>query len=199
MLAGDYDGNGSIDPLLGPSVDGRLVPLHGRQVLREQLNYVQKDFPSYSDFAAAGLDDIIGERADRTQWEARATTAASLYLENLGGGKFDYRPLPRLAQLSTVRGGLAADVNSDGHLDILLAGNTYETEYRTPRSDAATGLVLLGDGSGSFTPVRSKDSGFWATGNVRGLYRLGDSDTVLVVRNDGPATIFSWTSALSRK
>jgi hypothetical protein len=199
LLAGDYDGNGSIDPLLGPTVDGRLVPLHGRQVLREQLNYVQKDFPSYSGFADAGLDDIIGERADRTQWEARATTAASLYLENLGGGRFDYRPLPRLAQVSAVRSGLAADVNSDGHLDLLLAGNTYETEYRTPRSDASTGLVLLGDGSGSFTPVRSKDSGFWATGNVRGLYRLGDSDTVLVVRNDGPVTAFSWTSALSRK
>ena len=172
ILAGDYDDNGSLDPLMGPTIDGRLAPLHGRQVVREQLNFVKRDFATYGDYARASLDDIIGQRSNRTQFQARATTFASLYLENHGDGTFAYRPLPRAAQLSTVRAGLTADYTGDGHLDVLLAGNTYETEYRTPRSDASTGILLVGDGAGQFTPVMSRQSGFWATGNVRGLYLL---------------------------
>jgi hypothetical protein len=192
ILAGDYDDNGSIDPLLGPTVDGRLAPLHGRQVIREQLNYVKRAFATYADYAGASLADIVGERADRTRFTGRATTFASLYLENLGDGVFEYRPLPRMAQLSTVRAGISADFNGDGHPDALLAGNTYEMEYRTPRSDASTGLLLVGDGAGGFTAVTGGESGFWAPGNVRGLYLVDPGNPrVLVVRNDGPVSGYS--------
>jgi len=53
-----------------------------------------------------------------------------------GGGKFSSHPLPNLAQISPVRGIIAHDVDADGNLDLVLAGNLYDAEANTTRADA---------------------------------------------------------------
>ena len=45
-----------------------------------------------------------------------------------------------------------ADLNGDGHPDILGIGAIYDAEVETIRYDANYGYVLLGDGSGNFRP-----------------------------------------------
>jgi len=64
---------------------------------------------------------------------------------------------------------VAYDVDGDSNLDLVVAGNLYESKPNTPRADASNGLWLRGDGRGHFTPVRPVESGFLAPGNVAGL------------------------------
>jgi enediyne biosynthesis protein E4 len=67
-------------------------------------------------------------------------TFASMYLHNSGGGAFSASPLPNLAQIAPVKGIIATDVDGDGHLDLIVAGNLYDAEPNTPRADAGNGL-----------------------------------------------------------
>ena len=60
-------------------------------------------------------------------------------------------------------------MDGDGPLDLIVAGNLYDTEPNTPRVDAGNGLWLRGDGRGTFTPVSPVESGFLAPLEVTGL------------------------------
>lgn len=60
----------------------------------------------------------------------------------------------------------------------------------TIRYDASKGYLLLGDGTGTFSPLRS--SGLLAQGNVKDLEILDIKGQahLLVVTNDGPLLVF---------
>src|SRR5207244_4074196 len=77
--------------------------------------------------------------------------------------------LPNLAQISPIKGIAVDDVDGDGNLDLIVAGNLYEAEPNTPRADAGNGLWLRGDGQGHFTPAPAVESGFLAPLDVTGL------------------------------
>ncbi|MBK7270850.1 MAG: VCBS repeat-containing protein [Flavobacteriales bacterium] len=47
---------------------------------------------------------------------------------NEGGGKFQVQDLPSLAQAGPLNGLAAFDVNNDGHLDLMGAGNQWGAE-----------------------------------------------------------------------
>ena len=96
-------------------------------------------------------------------------TFASLYLQNNGDGTFTSTPLPNLAQISPIRGILVDAVDGDGNLDLIVAGNLFDTEPNTAPADAGNGLWLKGDGRGHFTPVPPVESGFLAPRDVTGL------------------------------
>ena len=96
-----------------------------------------------------------------------------MFLHNNGGGKFTAAALPHLAQIAPIKAIVAHDVDGDGNLDLIVAGNLYDAEPNTPRADAGNGLWLRGDGRGHFTPVPSRASGFLAPLNVAGLALIG--------------------------
>ena len=48
------------------------------------------------------------------------------------------------------------DVDGDGHLDLIVAGNIYDAEPNTPRADAGNGLWLRETERVSFDPVRAE-------------------------------------------
>src|SRR4029079_8479653 len=105
---------------------------------------------------------------------------------NDGGGTFTATPLPDLAQISPIRGIVVHDVDGDGHLDLVVAGNLYDTEPSRPRADAGNGLWLRGDGHGYFTPVTSRQSGLLATKNVSGIaLASAPLGNTLIIANTG--------------
>ena len=98
-----------------------------------------------------------------------------------------------LAQISPIRGILAHDVDGDGNLDLIVAGNLYDAEPNTPRADAGNGLWLKGDGHGHLTPVPTAESGFLASGDVTGLalIRTPTGNAVLVANNGDSLQAFT--------
>ncbi len=59
--------------------------------------------------------------------------------------------LPITAQLSSIFGMLATDIDGDGNLDVVCVGGSFAPETQSGRNDAQGMLVLKGDGSGGFT------------------------------------------------
>ena len=113
------------------------------------------------------------------------TSFASIYLEN-NNGVFTARPLPQLAQISSINKFVVDDFNKDGNLDVLLAGNLYNAEVETPRNDSSFGLFLQGDGTGNFMVRTMMESSLKIVGDVRGMELLSvkGQKHLLVAKND---------------
>jgi hypothetical protein len=98
-----------------------------------------------------------------------------------------------MAQISNINDMVVDDFNGDGHLDVLTVNNWFVSEIETPRNDAGSGLLLVGDGKGSFKAMSGLQSGFWAKGDARKAVpvTVGDGKLVLVANNDGPLQVFT--------
>ncbi|TMU55641.1 hypothetical protein FGG15_15865 [Flagellimonas algicola] len=166
IYAKDFDQTGSLDIVLGYHQEGKQFPLRGRECSSNQMPFIKKKFPTYHDFASASLEDVYGKENLATAVQFQSKTFASAYFENQGDGSFTSRPLPNLAQQTAVRDIIATDFTGDGLEDLLLFGNLYGFEVETPRQDAGYGLLMEGNGSGSFEPQMPYASGLYIPGDV---------------------------------
>ena len=169
VYAADFTGHRTTDVVLTQEVDGTDYPYAGLATLGPEIYPIQSRFQTYAAFAQASMRQAFGAPQLATALHYQADTFASLFLHNAGGGAFSASPLPNAAQISPIKGIIARDLDGDGRLDLLVAGNIYDAEPNTPRADAGNGLWLRGDGKGRFTPVPPYESGFLAPKNVDGL------------------------------
>ena len=112
----------------------------------------------------------------------------SCYLENLGAGKFEKHILPIEAQFAPINSILCDDVDGDGFMDLIMAGNEYQADVMTGRYDASYGCFLRGGNKKIFTAVSPVQSGFIIKGDVKdmALIRLSNNEKILLaaVNND---------------
>jgi hypothetical protein len=191
----DFDANGTNDIVLGYYNNGSAYPVRGRQCTSEQMPVVAQQFPTYQAFGTATLVDVYGQSLDKAL-NYKANWMATSYLENKGDGTFETHALPNAAQLSTVNGIVSTDINHDGNLDLVLAGNMHNAEVETKRHDASIGTVLLGNGKGGFHPVSYNQSGFAAMGDVKDLVLIKDEGLqpmILAAGNDKALQVYRIT------
>jgi hypothetical protein len=169
VYASNFTGNQTTDVVLAQKVDGTEYPVAGMAPLGREIYTTAVKFPTYASFARAPLAQLLSAAQLQQSLHYEADTFASIFLHNEGGGTFSVSPLPNLAQISPIRAIVADDVDGDGHRDVIVAGNLYDTEPNTTRADAGNGLWLRGDGQGHFAPVSPSESGFLAPLNVAGL------------------------------
>ncbi|MCF6180887.1 VCBS repeat-containing protein [Lutibacter sp.] len=176
VYAKDFDNNGSLDIVLSYYNEGKLYPVRGRSCSSQQNSEVAKKFPSYNQFSVADVTEVYGKDELKNALHYQAKNFASGYLENLGNGKFKFKKLPNLAQLSSINKTLVNDYDGDGNLDCVIAGNLYESEIETPRNDSSIGLFLKGDGKGHFKAISREKSGFYAPGDVKDMISIKTKD-----------------------
>jgi hypothetical protein len=193
VYAADFTGNRTTDIVLTQEIGGIEYPFFGLAKLGRLIYPLEVRFPTYGAFADATLSQMFGRGQLEQAVHSQADTFASVYLENNGDGTFRLAALPTAAQVSPIRGIIAQDVDGDGNLDLIVAGNMYHTEPNTPRADASNGLWLKGDGRGHFTAVSPFESGFLAPGDVTGLalIKTPAGRAVLVVTNGDSLRAFS--------
>ena len=187
IFAKDFDGTGSTDIVLGYHQEGNLYPLRGRECSSNQMPFIKDKFPSYHAFASAKLEEVYGEENLKTALHYKANSFATTYFENLGNGFFETRSLPSLAQITNTSRIVVEDINADDNLDLILFGNMYGFEVETPRQDAGYGMLMLGDGTGNFTPMMPYDSGLYVIGDVSDAQRLNeknDADLLLIAKKN---------------
>jgi hypothetical protein len=109
-----------------------------------------------------------------------ANTLESTYFENTGSG-FKAHTLPRIAQSFPVYAIMVKDVNDDEKLDLILGGNQSQNRIRIGKIDAGLGLVLLGDGTGNFTPLSASESGLRIKGDIKSMVNLSANDGEIIV------------------
>ena len=186
IYAGDFSDNRTPDVLLTREVGGKTYPLAGLSTLGRPIYQLGIRFPTHGAFAAASIDQLFSDTQLARATHYEVDTFASVFVRNQGNGRFTMTPLPNAAQISPLRGLAVHDVDADGNLDLIAAGNLYGTEPNTPPSDAANGIWLRGDGKGGFSPVSPHASGFLAPRHATGLALVKTSTGVsLVVANAG--------------
>ena len=148
------------------SITGKEMPIESYSRLGVAWPGLRERIGSYAAYAAADVAAVLG--ADSTSAiRVGATTFDHTVLLNRGG-RFEARALPGVAQLAPASAPVVADFDGDGREDLFLAQNFYPTEISTLRFDAGAGLVLLGDGTGGFTPLSVRRSGLSVLGDQRG-------------------------------
>ncbi len=180
----DFDNNNTGDIVLSYYNEGEQFPLRGRECTSQQMPGIKDKFKDYESFSQATLEDVYSEKTLENSLHYQVKSFASVYFENKDG-KFIPHELPLMAQLSAINKILVEDYNNDGNLDALIAGNLYASEVETPRNDAANGLLLLGDGTGNFTPVLARESGFYAPGDVKDMAKItiDGQEHILLAKN----------------
>lgn len=189
IYAKDYDNNGSIDPLLCLFIQGKEYITHPRDNLTEQIPSIKKVLNQYAIYGTKSYLDIFPEKVREGILLLEAQEMRSLTLLNLGEGKWSLNPLPIPAQVAPIQSIIPIDVNHDGHLDLLTAGNDYSTEPLTGRYDAGIGTILLGNSTGQFAHWPNRVHGFIADGDVRAVVTLptiGNDRLFVVAQRNGP-------------
>jgi len=186
VYAGDLTDNRSTDIVFTQTIGGTEFPYYGLVPLGKPIYPLTIKFPTYGAFADATMQQAFGDAKLRQTLHYQADTFASMYLHNDGGLHFSATPLPMAAQIAPIRGIVVTDVDRDGKLDAIVAGNMNDVEPNTAPADAGNGLWLRGDGAGRFAPVPPRVSGLIASGHVTGLALVKTATGVsLLVANAG--------------
>ena len=197
VFANDFDDNGTIDIVLSKNYKGQLFPVRGKECSTEQMPMLQDKFPTYDAFASSSLVDIYGESYIQAATHYEVSEFSHLYLQNNGSGSFVTSKLNPASQISPVLDMVCHDFDKDGNLDLLLAGNVYNTEVETPAYDAGRGLYMKGMGNGTFEAIMdTRVSGIDVKQNTKSvsLIHLGaDKKAAVVVgNNSGPTNLYKW-------
>ncbi|MFM8360278.1 MAG: FG-GAP repeat domain-containing protein, partial [Verrucomicrobiota bacterium] len=188
---GDLAGGGLMDLVEGwwPPELSHEVPRRGWRALGLALPPVAARYASHAEYSRATLAEVlavVGTPARRME----AVELRSLVWLNRGD-HWLAQPLPLDAQLAPVFGLSVADVDGDGHEDLLGAQNFHAFRLEWPRPDAGRAVVLLGDGQGGFASQPASRSGVRVDGEQRGAAVAdfdGDGRTDWVDTQVGAAT-----------
>ncbi|MEO8623536.1 MAG: VCBS repeat-containing protein, partial [bacterium] len=202
MYVKDFMGNGVAEQIISTYAGGVSYPLPLRDDLMNALPYLKPRFPKYADYARKTVTDLFSAKELEGATLKKAYTFATSLVRNNGNGSFTVVPLPDEAQLAPVYGILASDLTHAGQAtgngskakgqDLLLAGNFDGFKPEIGRMSASYGLVLRGNGAGSFTPVHAPESGFFVPGQARDIQRVrtATGDLFIVSRNNDRPLLF---------
>lgn len=181
----DFDEDSHNDIVLSYYNEGKQYPVRGRGCSSQQIPNIKVKYKNYESFAEATLVDVYSEKALSKSLHYQVKSFASVYLENKNG-KFIIHQLPVEAQISCINQILVDDYDKDGNLDLLIAGNLYNSEVETPRNDAGEGLFLKGNGKGKFKALSPTESGFYTPGDVKDMsvVKVKNQKYILVIKNN---------------
>lgn len=189
IYVNDFDENNRQDIVLSVTKKGVKLPVRGRECSSQQIPMIKRNFETYASFASATLEDIYGKGMLEKSTHKSVNTFAHHWFENKTKGKFEMHQLPIESQFSSINDIVVFDYNEDGFPDFLVAGNLYDTEVETPRSDSSIGLVLQNDGKKGFLSIPMIESGLLINKEAKVIapIKLGNTDEsgfVLGLNND---------------
>jgi len=181
----DFDNNGSVDPLFCYYIQGKSYPYIMRDELLEQLGVFRKRFPTYQSYADAAISDLFKKKEElNSAGHLQVNHMETTLFKSGADGKFHFLPLPLQAQYAPVWSILVLDYDRDGREDVLLSGNMNHAKLRPGKWDSNYGVLLKGDGKGSFRYIDQSLSGFNLLGDVRSAVEI--NGTLLFGIGEGP-------------
>jgi hypothetical protein len=170
----DFDNNGTVDPILSFYVQGKNYPYITRDELVMQMSSMGARYPDYKSYADVTLDQLFSAQELESAGKLEANYLKTACFINTGKGTFQLKELPLEAQFSPVFAITSLDYDQDGKKDLFLGGNISQGRLRLGKFDANYGLLLKGNGQGSFTSVPQQRAGFAIKGDVRSVLSLDD-------------------------
>ena len=190
MWVNDFDNNGTIEQITTNHKNGKDYPIHMKKELTAQLVSLKKQNLKASEYAKKSIDELFSPSIFENSIMKQSKISESIIAVNEGNWKFKVQKLPSRVQLSCVCGIVCSDINNDGNLDIVMAGNNFEFKPQYSRQDANQGSVLLGDGKLGFTWQEYSSSGFVVKNEAKHLKQIvdnkGKSYLLVAINNESP-------------
>jgi len=180
LYYGDLNANGQTD-LIESFLDRSRKVYRPSRMLNELVQILPWSdirVTSHQEYSTASVTDLILSRENAISFVETNTYASSIFLNR--GDHFEWKPLHQNAQFSVAMSPAVMDANLDGYEDLILSQNWFAYPLSTPRQDAGRGLLLLGQGDGSFVPMHQ--SGFK-------VYREGRAISIADFDGDGQEEI----------
>lgn len=190
----DFSGNNKLEQILTYYNGSKAYPLASRDLMVENISFLQEKYPTYADYAGEAINDIFTKNQLQSATLRQVVEFASVVLINNGNETFTKNILPIEAQFSPIYSLLIDDINNDGFQDLLTGGNFSGVPPDLGRYDASYGEAFLGDGQGSFTPLHFQTSGFVVNGEIRQMKKINtpnNQDRIMVARNNHTVAIFN--------
>ncbi|MDP2040294.1 VCBS repeat-containing protein [Algoriphagus sp.] len=191
LFLNDFDQNGSIEHLFTQRVGEVQIPYTLKHELERQVPGIKKKYIRYTDYNNKSLTEIFPKEIVDKSIIQEVNNLESGILLNKGNGNFEWKPFPRIAQRSWIFAIQVLDVNGDGKLDLILAGNLAQVKPEIGKFDGSFGEVLLGNGDGTFNFSPNRENGLKLEGDVR-AFSLLDGNRILVVKNSASAEIWNY-------
>ena len=198
VYSSDFDGNKFKD--FFPSAyfkdekgNYKLYPFFTRHEFQKEVIDIRGKYILHEDFGRVTFKQLIQQmNLNNSQVSKfKVNYFSSVYIENLGDGKFKIIDLPDEAQISKVYGSIIEDFNGDGFDDIALVGNDYGSEIGMGRYDALNGLVLLGN-SEFFKPIEINNSSFYVPGDSKSSALLVSEDNYIILVGQNKDKLISY-------
>ena len=149
---------------------------------------MKKQNLKFSEYATKSINELFSKEVLESSTVKIVNNFSSLIAYNKGDLSFEIKELPKEVQLSCVCDIETEDVNNDGFLDLILAGNNYNFKPQFSRLDASRGNILLGNENGSFT--NQQNTGFLVEDEVRAMRwmknKSGEKYLLVGVNNQTP-------------
>ena len=189
LYYGDFDNNGFIDPLICYFIEGKSYPMASRDEMTDQIVSLRQRFPTYDSYADATINEVLTTEQIKAAKQLSINYLHTAWFENIKG-KFVTHKLPVQADFSPVYAIQTDDFNHDGNMDILLCGNIDQARVKIGKMDANYGVLLAGDGRGSFKYISQWQSGLSIKGCVRDIIPIntksGKNLLMLGLNNQAP-------------
>ena len=183
VFSNDINSDGKNDIVLGYDENGKSYPLRGKQCSSQQIPELKEKFPTYDMFAKATVEEVYEGKLDEALRIEVKDFSSAVFINE--GGTFKRVNFPHQWQLFNWNDIVLTDINSDGNLDVIAAGNLYEAEVETPRCDAGNGLILIGKGDGTFNEIKPTAIN-WGNQNVKSLelIQINSKNAIIIGNNN---------------
>jgi hypothetical protein len=209
IISKDFDSNGTVDPIMFAyfknnfqDLDYNSFPVNFWGDLYGQSPLFRAKFKYYKDYAKSTQNTLFTEEELEGISILSGNFDKSIYIENIGDGKFKSMALPSELQVAPINGLTITDFNNDKNDDILLIGNDYGNEVFIGRYDALNGGLLKGDGKGGFEFINADESGFLADGDAKDIITLKPANNSnpyhIVSQNRGDLLIFQKNEVITQ-
>ena len=197
LIAKDFDNNGNIDPVMfayykdsfeNPIYESFPVNFWGD--LNGQSPIFRAKYYSFKEYSKATQQNLLTEEEISGSTKLTGNYDKSIVLENLGNGKFEYRPLPLEAQVAPMNSMSRLDYDQDEFQDVLIVGNDFGNEIFIGRMDAFNGGLLKNDRNGNFEFIPALESGFVVPGDAKCIINVkanNDSNPYYIVSQNNEA------------
>ncbi len=188
MYYGDFDNNGSVDPIFCYYIQGTSYPYVTRDEMLRQLVGLKSKFTSYESFADMRLTDIISPgQFNQAQYLSANHMKTTLWI-NRPNDTWQMMPLPIEVQYAPVYAIQVLDYDLDGNQDLLLCGNNNHMKLRLGKMDANYGTLLKGNGKGEFIYLSQIQSGLRLKGDIRSIVQF--DNTLMFGINQRPVVTY---------